>query len=278
MSLFTVNNDFALKSSLNNPEVSLGSGNSNVINKGNLSVGIGFQAGRVNQSTNAIAIGVNAGTTNQGQNSIAIGVNAGFTNQASFAIAIGVGAGITSQTSNSIILNASATPLNSATNGFFVNPLRTFTTDTTSRVLVYNTSTLELLYSTSNAGSTTKTFVIQHPEHEDKYLVHGCLEGPEVGVYYRGESSIEEGNTEVEVSLPSYVSKLAHDLSVQVTAIFDGEVKHYAVSKVVDNKFKVHGKSGSFFWNVHGKRNELDVEVHKSRVQLQSVGPYTWLV
>ena len=29
--------------------------------------------------------------------------------------------------------------------------------------------------------------IIDHPDDkENKYLIHGCLEGPEVGVYYRG--------------------------------------------------------------------------------------------
>ena len=36
----------------------------------------------------------------------------------------------------------------------------------------------------------TKTFIIDHPIDKNKYLVHGCLEGPEFGVYYRGKSEI----------------------------------------------------------------------------------------
>ena len=35
-----------------------------------------------------------------------------------------------------------------------------------------------------------KTFVIDHPDDENKYLVHVCLEGPEAGVYYRGKAEV----------------------------------------------------------------------------------------
>ena len=47
------------------------------------------------------------------------------------------------------------------------------------RLVMYDTATSELWYSGSNAGSANKTFVIDHPDDSDKYLVHVCLEGPE---------------------------------------------------------------------------------------------------
>jgi len=41
----------------------------------------------------------------------------------------------------------------------------------------------------------SKTFVREHPLNKDKYLVHACLEGPEAGVYYRGERLITHSFT-----------------------------------------------------------------------------------
>ena len=270
---FSVNNSLVSKSALNKPTISLGDG-SQVTLQGDLSVSLGYQAGQIAQRSNSIALGVRSATSNQQPFAVAVGFQAGHATQGTYSVAIGFNAGLTSQSSNSIVLNASASTVNSSTPGFFVNPLRVVGGDTTFRVVNYNTTTFELSYGTTPSN---KTFVIQHPTEQDKYLVHGCLEGPEVGVYYRGESSIVEGENEVVVELPSYASKISGDFSVQVTPIFDGKVKHYEVSKVVDNKFKVHGDSGSFFWHVHGKRGDLEVEPEKSKVNLQSVGPYTWL-
>jgi hypothetical protein len=125
-----------------------------------------------------------------------------------------------------------------------------------------------------NNGS--KTFVIEHPENKDKFLVHACLEGPEVGVYYRGESKITN-NTEVTIVLPHYVDKLATNLTVQVTPIYNGTVKTLGVSRVKDNKFTVYGENCEFFWTVFGKRVPLDVEPYKKDVVVKGDGPYKWI-
>ena len=34
-------------------------------------------------------------------------------------------------------------------------------------------------------------------------MVHGCLEGPEAGVYYRGKGEIPEGEDSVVITLPN---------------------------------------------------------------------------
>ena len=74
----------------------------------------------------------------------------------------------------------------------------------------------------------------------NKYLVHGCLEGPEAGVYYRGKGEITNGHS-LTIELPNYVNKLATNLSIQISAIYDGsELKTYNVSTVNNNKFTVY--------------------------------------
>ena len=61
-----------------------------------------------------------------------------------------------------------------------------------------------------------KTFIINHPLDNDKYLVHTCLEGPEVGVYYRGKSEITN-DTSVTVNLPDYIPGWAYEFTVTIT-------------------------------------------------------------
>jgi hypothetical protein len=134
----------------------------------------------------------------------------------------------------------------------------------------YDTTSQNLYY------SATKTFVIDNPVHSSKYLVHGCLEGPEAGVYYRGKGEITN-DTCVIIELPYYVSSLATNFSVQVSAIFNGKINNYNVSNVVDNKFVVYGNNGKFHWIVYGTRQELDVDPNKSDVVVKGEGPYLWI-
>jgi hypothetical protein len=124
-----------------------------------------------------------------------------------------------------------------------------------------------------------KTFVIDHPIDKNKYLVHACLEGPESGVYYRGEGIISNNNF-TTIELPNYVDKLASNFTVNITPIYHENAEenfNLKCSRVVNNKFNVYGKNCSFFWLVYGKRLELDVEPYKSKINVKGDGPYTWI-
>jgi len=125
--------------------------------------------------------------------------------------------------------------------------------------------------------SATKTFVIDHPHDKSKYLVHGCLEGPEAGVYYRGKDEIRDEES-VTVELPDYVKNMATELTIQITPIYDGKtIKTFNVSEVEDNKFTVYGPNGKFYWIVHGKRLSIQVEPLKKEVNVKGDGPYRWI-
>ena len=129
------------------------------------------------------------------------------------------------------------------------------------------------------AGWTSvKSFVIDHPNDKSKYLVHGCLEGPEAGVYYRGEGKISNNKFAV-IQLPDYLNNLASFLTVQISAIYDGNKnkKPLSVSRVIDNQFTVYGENGEFFWTVFGKRQDIQVEPSKTSVTVMGQGPYKWL-
>lgn len=182
---------------------------------------------------------------------------------------------------NYSIGNASGIQLDNSTipDSFFVRPIRTYS-NVNSRLLVYDTSSFEIQYSTSNVGVTGKTFVIQHPEEQNRYLVHGCLEGPEVGVYYRGLGIIPDGHEKVEIKLPSYVSKISYNFSIHLTPIYNGKIlsKPLVCSEIQDvGTFLVYGEPSKFYWIVHGERESLEVEPLKSRYKLNGTGPYTWL-
>jgi len=239
-------------------------------NQGIYAIAIGYQAGQSNQGNYAISIGKWAGQTNQGKNSISIGFYSGQNNQGVNAIAVGYLAGKSNQPANTIMLNASGAELNGSTSSaFYVNPVRS--DGNTNNVLTYNTGTNEITY---NSG---KTFIIDHPTDDNKYLVHACLEGPESGVYYRGEGEIVNNET-TTIMLPDYVGKFATDFTVQLTTIYTGNKNQtFQSTRVEEGSFKVYGDNGKFFWLVQGKRGDVDVEPLKSNTVVKGDGPYTWI-
>ena len=126
---------------------------------------------------------------------------------------------------------------------------------------------------------TNKTFVIDHPTNNNKYLVHACLEGPEAGVYYRGEGEITNNESTI-IKLPDYVAKIAYQLTVNLTPINDDGTKKQIIltsSRVKNNEFTVYGSNCEFFWTVYGKRHDINVEPLKQLTQVKGTGPYTWI-
>tara|TARA_R110001632_G_scaffold2632_8_gene11627 strand:- start:4289 stop:5638 length:1350 start_codon:yes stop_codon:yes gene_type:complete len=118
---------------------------------------------------------------------------------------------------------------------------------------------------------TAKSFTIQHPTVPNKWLRHGCLEGPEGGVYYRGK-----GEAPATIRLPDYATHIASDFTVQVTPI--GSPRMMSASEVSpEGTFRVYGE-GKFHWNAIGERVPLEVEPLKTDVRIHSMGPYSWSV
>ena len=222
------------------------------------------------QRASTISYGAGAGGYGQSTQAVAIGYNAGASTQGAYSIAIGAYAGETRQNSNTIVLNATGLPLNTTSdNSLYISPIRNDTGN--ANTLTYNVTTGEIIY------DTTKTFVINHPKDESKYLVHACLEGPEAGVYYRGTGTIADLESSAVITLPDYVDALAVDLTVQVTPIYNGSVRVLNASCISNNKFTVYGDSGDFHWHVYGRRLAIDVEPEKSDVTVRGEGPYRWI-
>lgn len=124
------------------------------------SIAIGPNAAQTNQQTNSIAIGVNAGYENQGTTftptagyAVAIGYEAGYSNQGDHTIAIGNQAGYSNQHDYSIILNAESSSLDSSsTGGFFVKPINRNENYDDFKMLRYNETSGEIIYSYPIAG------------------------------------------------------------------------------------------------------------------------------
>ena len=133
-----------------------------------------------------------------------------------------------------------------------------------------------IIYNSTATSPDTKTFVIEHPTNENKYLVHACLEGPEAGVYYRGKGEITN-NEYVEIKLPHYVEKLAFDFTVQITPIYGNKIVTLNSSEIENNAFKVYGENSKFHWTVYGNRHNINVEPDKDTVNVKGNGPYLYI-
>ena len=243
--------------------------------QGSYAIGIGHSAANTNQGNYSVAIGNEAAEIRQGPNSVAIGNYAGFTGQGSNSIAIGNSAGYTAQPNNTIILNASGAGFSPSgnTSAFYVNPIRSVP-GSTGPYLYYNTSTSEIF------SSTAKSFIIDHPLNKNKYLVHACLEGPEAGVYYRGsiDITLQNINLPIEVVLADYVSVLAREYTVHATPIItELPYPNVAATRVINGRFNIFASVPcTVDYVVFGKRESINVEPHKSSVNVKGDGPYKY--
>lgn len=244
-----------------------------VQSQGITAVAIGFQAGYSSQKEYAIGIGYGAGFATQGTGAIAIGFGAGEFTQGSGSIAIGAGAGQSGLPANTIELNASGVTIATATqsNALYITPIRGVMQNQST--LMYDTGTKEITY------HSAKTFVIDHPTDSNKYLVHACLEGPEAGVYYRGQGEVEAGTDSTVIALPEYAKYIAKEFTIQITPIFSGKKRStfYETSNVTDGSFAVYGEPGPFQWHVYGKRSNIVVEPLRVSADVQGNGPYRWI-
>lgn len=130
-------------------------------------------------------------------------------------------------------------------------------------------------------SATTKNFDIADPRYQDEAqrLVHSSLEGPEIGVYYRGEVALEQGRA--TILLPDYFEALTRKenrtvlLTPKLTV--DGEpLCNVAASAVVDGKFTVRAFGVAdpaacnhpVYWEVKAERSDVDqLQVEQGRAE-----------
>ena len=104
-------------------------------------------------------------------------------------------------------------------------------------------------------AASSKSFVINHPTKENKKLIHGSLEGPEYGVYYRGTT---QSNT---ITLPDYWSGLVREDTVTVQLTPKGSFQHlYVVSTSLSEIVigAADGESVDCFYTIYGERADID--------------------
>jgi len=136
--------------------------------------------------------------------------------------------------------------------------------------LQYDINTKEIFY------NSAKTFVIENPSDENRYLVHACIEGPENAVYYRGTGQLL--NNSCHIKLPLYTEHLIENISVELTSY--GCYNKLCVYNISSKGFFVKGeKDGKFFWTLYGTRKNTSFEIEplKKSVLVQGDGPYRWL-
>ena len=107
----------------------------------------------------------------------------------------------------------------------------------------------------SSIVATSKLFDIKHPSKRNHRLAHASLEGPEIGVYYRGvlkDSQI--------IDLPDYWKDLvdSNTITVHLTPIENYQYLHYtlAENKIVVRNFGNTSIHCSYI--VYGERKDVD--------------------
>lgn len=107
-------------------------------------------------------------------------------------------------------------------------------------------------------SAVTKSFLIKHPIKKNKHLQYGSLEGPELGVYYRGKT-----NKNV-IKLPKVWEHLVDEASITVQLTPIGKKQDLFVVNFDNKQVTVEGNSGYYFYTVYGERKDvpkLEVEV-----------------
>jgi hypothetical protein len=227
------------------------------------SVAIGNSAGKFNQGSGSIAIGFQTGLTNQGTNSIAIGSNAGLTNQAANCICIDATGNAVSQPSSQSCI---------------IRPMRTATSSANSKFVLLHDASGEIFTTTTVTSNAGKSFVIDHPINSKKYLVHGCVEGPDTELIYRGKSEIIKDEN-ISISIPEYATKIGFNWSIQLTPIGKSSTQQLSCSEVdtETGTFTVYCNNGAkFYWIVYGQRTIFEVEPDKDSIDVKGDGPYRW--
>ena len=104
----------------------------------------------------------------------------------------------------------------------------------------------------SSIVATSKLFDIKHPSKTNHRLAHASLEGPEIGVYYRGR--LTKSNT---IELPDYWKNLVHEDSITVSVQPIGVTQKIVVMEFDNEKITLSGNIDCFY-HVYGERKDVD--------------------
>ena len=109
----------------------------------------------------------------------------------------------------------------------------------------------------SSADARPKPFDIKHPTKGDGHrLRYACIEGPEVGVYYRGRLK-----NDTEIVLPNYWKDLVHVDSITVQLQPIGAHQDIIIKRWDDEKVYLQAKPGfpiNCFYHVYAERKDIN--------------------
>jgi len=106
------------------------------------------------------------------------------------------------------------------------------------------------------ADASPKPFDIKHPSKKEWRLRYACIEGPEVGVYYRGRLK-----NDTEIILPNYWKDLVHVDSITVQLQPIGAHQDIIVKRWDDEKIYLQAKPGfpiNCFYHVYAERKDIN--------------------
>ena len=109
------------------------------------------------------------------------------------------------------------------------------------------------------ADSKPKLFDMKHPSKEGYRLAHACIEGPEVGVYYRGR--LRNRNV---IELPYYWKDLVHIESISVQLQPIGAHQNLIVKRWDDEKVYLQSNGGipiDCFYHIYAERKDVNALV-----------------
>ena len=104
-------------------------------------------------------------------------------------------------------------------------------------------------------SANSKAFNIPHPTRENRRLVHGCLEGPEYGVYTRGRLTNKK-----EIILPTYWKGLVDWTTITVNLTPIGSHQHLIVKRFDEEKVYLQSNGGmpiDCFYHVYAERMDI---------------------
>jgi len=138
--------------------------------------------------------------------------------------------------------------LNSCITDLYVSDL--YTCSGSSITTVHNSLTID-----GHLAATSKSFEIDHPTKEGKKLIHGSLEGPEHGVYVRGE--LKDDNI---IVLPDYWKGLVDENSITVQLTPIGRACIHYVDEITDYEVYVDCDDGlpHCYYFIQGERKDIN--------------------
>lgn len=111
----------------------------------------------------------------------------------------------------------------------------------------------------NTADSRPKPFDMVHPSREDWRLRYACIEGPEVGVYFRGRV-----RNKTEIDLPWYWKDLVHVESISVQLQPVGSHQDVIIKRWDSEKVYLQSKGGmpiDCFFHVYAERKDVNALV-----------------